>query len=161
MNVCLANEPLVMIARHLLGQCGEAIMVPHSVRVDACLVDQSKEFVFGDPEHIGEPSVLRRDRVFLGNVFELNADNARRWGASLEDRLPASSITIPFPLEPRYRPMLFTTVNVYGDIVLKDYDCSLTLPRPIATNQKLKGGQVLHFEYRLGKHPRLECQVAE
>jgi len=160
MNVCLSNEPLVMIACRLLGQSAIAIIVPSNVRVDACLVDESKEFVLVEPNHVGDYPVPNRDRVLLGKVFELNEDNARRWGSSPGDRLPASRVAIPSPLEARYRPMLLTTVNVYGDVVLKDYDCSLTIPRLILASQPLHGGEVLQFEYRLGTTPGLACKVA-
>lgn len=160
MNVCLANEPLVMIACRLLSQSAAAIMVPASVHVDACLVDESKEFTLVDPNDVGDYPVPNRDRVMLGKVFELNGENARRWGSSLGDRLPASRVVIPSPLEARYRAMLLTTVVVYGDIELRDYDCSLTIPRPITTSQPLSGGEALQFEYRLGTKPGLAWNVA-
>jgi hypothetical protein len=44
MNAALESEPQVALARHLLGQAPAAILVPSSVRVDAALLDPSKEF---------------------------------------------------------------------------------------------------------------------
>jgi len=159
MNVGLANEPLVTIARQLLDQCANAILIPRSVRVDACLVDESKEFVLVEPDHAGVLPEVQRDRILLGTVFELNAENAKRWGATKCDRLPGATIEIPSPLDDRYRPMLLTTVNVHGDVILKDYDCSLTIPTPIRAAQTWRGGEQLQFEYHLSDDPRLVCRV--
>jgi hypothetical protein len=44
MNACLAKEPLVTIACRLLSQADKAVMLPSSVRIDACLMDKGKEF---------------------------------------------------------------------------------------------------------------------
>jgi hypothetical protein len=159
MNVCLWNEPLVTIACHLLSQSETAILLPSNVRIDACLVDDSKEFRLLEKDELPGNLMPERDRVMLGKIFELNAENARRWGSPPGDRLPASRIKIPSPLENRYRPKLFTTVTVYGTTILKDYDTSLTIPTPIPVDQPLQGGEVLQFEYRLGAAPWLGCEV--
>ena len=50
MSTALEREPQVAIMRHLLGQAPDAVIVPESVRVDAFLVDTSKEPVFIVPE---------------------------------------------------------------------------------------------------------------
>ena len=42
-RAALTHEPQVAIARHLLAQAPQALMVPASVRVDACLCDPARE----------------------------------------------------------------------------------------------------------------------
>ena len=154
MNVCLAKEPLVTIACRLLSQAPTAILLPNRVFIDLCLIDPAKEFVFVDSDHVGELPVPQRDRLFLGSVFELNAQNAISW-ASLEERIPAARLTVPSLQDSRYRPMLMTTVVVYSDTILKDYDSSLTCPQPFSAGKPPRGGDVLDFHYRLGTEPRL------
>ncbi len=165
MNVCLKKEPQVPIARHLLAQAPLATLIPESVRVDAYLVDVSKEFSFlgNNRSKLGneaaEPVPPERDRLFLGTVFELNAATITEWTDLSDDRLPAASIHIPHSLEGRYTPMLLTTVTVHRDYVLRAYDSGLTIPKPIPYDGAIRGGDTLEFHYELGSHPGLVCDV--
>lgn len=156
MNAALENEPQVAIARHLFRQAPAATLVPESVRVDAVLVDQSKEFP--GLEHDGPGSApLEQDRVRLGTVFELNAPSIDSWASELGNELPAASIRIEQAPALRYSAMLLTTVTVHGRNVLRDYDSSLTIPRPLVTEGSLERGATLRFHYRLGDAPALVC----
>lgn len=155
MNVCLGKEPQVSIARHLLAQAPDALMVPQAVSVEACLLDQKKEHAPIDltqPEKFVEPV---RDRIYLGKIFELNAENIRQWADITEDRLPAGSITIPTPLPQHYQLRLLTRIVVYGQTCLQDYDSSLNLPQALPGKPAIAGGEVLQFHYQLGVHPGL------
>jgi predicted RNA methylase len=153
MNACLEKEPQVAVTRHLFDQAPRMIIVPESVRVDANLVDVSKEFTFVDPQRTVTDS--DRDRIFLGMVFELSRETVKLWKSEGNARLPAASIKIPDPLEKRYSPMLFTTIRVYKEHRLKEYDSGLTVPRPFPRNGPIRGGDTLKFYYRLGSHPAL------
>jgi len=155
MNACLDKEPLVAIACRLLDQAPDAVILPSRVGIDACLMDVSKEFRLLESDHVGELPKPRRDRVFLGRVFELNAENARSWASMNVDRLPANRIFIPSPLEERYQAMLLTRVQVYGKIELRDYDSSISCPRPVRGAMPIRGGEVLQFYYRLAQEPAL------
>jgi hypothetical protein len=158
MFYCLQNEPLVAIARNLLGQAPLAVFVPQQVLVDAWLIDLAKEFQFAEKDD-GALPVPDRDRVFLGRVFELNAEAIAGWSSIEDNFLPASRVQIPSAFDPRYEARLRTTVTVYGGVVLKDYDCSLTIPRPIPNIKPVAGGELLGFRYRLGRKPGLEVQI--
>ena len=158
MAVCLHNEPQVSIARHLLGQAPGAKMVPQSVAVEAWLINQAKEHVFLPADHSGPIPAPQRDRVRLGRIFELNAANIQSWAGMEGDRLPAGAIELPDPIEPRYQPFLLTLIQVYGENCLKDYQSSLTLPRPI--RESVKAGDTLQFHYLLAEHPQLEFTVS-
>jgi len=157
MNACLEKEPQVMITRHLQAQAPGAMLVPESVRVDAYLVDVSKEFRFVDADQAAEPPPPERDRVLLGTVFELSAETSALWDDVRADWLPGASVRLPDPLEPRYTPMLLTTVVVRGENVLRTYDSGLTIPKPIPVEGAVRGGDTLAFHYRLGAHPGLVC----
>ncbi len=159
MNACLEKEPQVAITRHLLDQAPQTILVPESVRVDAYLVDPSKEFTFVEPQQTATNS--DRDRIFLGMVFELSRETVKLWKSENNALLPAASIQIPDRLENRYSPMLFTKIQVYKDHRLKEYDSGLTIPRVFPYNGPIRGGDTLKFYYRLGSHPALICDSVE
>jgi len=159
MNVCLGKEPQVSIARHLLAQAPDALMVPQAVSVEACLLDPSKEHSpvgFAPGETFAEPV---RDRIYLGKVFELDAQNIRHWVSITVDCLPAASIRIPAPLPERYQVRLLTRIVVYGQTSLQDYESSLNLPQPLPGKPKFTGGETLQFYYKLGAYPGLGYEV--
>jgi len=159
MNAALEKEPQVSIARHLMVQAPDAILLPEAVLIDALLVNPSKEYGFieyeGDEAGPHEP-----DRIHLGTVFELSAATISSWPKKERSVLPAASVRIPSQVETKYIPALHTTVRVFGDHVLTVRDSGLTLPKPIATDGALHGGELLRFHYRLGPRPCLVCDVS-
>ena len=130
-------------------------MIPNSVRVEACLIDMAHEFRFCETKDGSDRPVPNRDRVILGTVFELSAEQVKNWSGVDGDRLPASSVQLPPEIDDRYEPKLRTIVQVYADSVLQDYDCSLTIPRPIPSKTPLTGSEMLNFYYQLGSRPGL------
>lgn len=155
MNVCLGKEPQVSIARHLLAQAPDAIMVPQAVYVEACLLDQSKEHAPYDPAQEDKLIEPVRDRIYLGKIFQLDAQSIRQWANITADRLPAATIKIPIPLQDRYQLRLLTRIAVYGQTCLQDYDSSLNLPQRLPGNPSFVGGETLQFHYKLGPYPGL------
>ena len=159
MNVSLRSEPQVTIARRLLTQAPDALLVPSVITVEACLLHHAKEYAppITDPDApFLEP---QRDRVYLGKVFELSAQTIKSWDGIDAEVLPAASITIPVPLEPRYEARLLTRIAVYGDHHLLDYESSLNLPQRLPGKPVLKGGEELRFHYRLGSEPGLAFEL--
>ncbi|MBZ0091997.1 MAG: hypothetical protein K8F27_07225 [Sulfuricellaceae bacterium] len=159
MAVCLHNEPQVAIARHLLGQAPEARMVPQSVSVEMCILDDTKEHVLMPAGHVGAIPEPQRDRMHLGKIFELDAANIRSWKGIEGDRLPAGRVKIPSPLEKRHRPYLLTQIVVYGNNRLQDYDCSLTVPQRLPGKPTFAGSETLQFHYKLGCYPKLAYEA--
>ncbi|HJM65297.1 MAG: hypothetical protein CMN05_14950 [Roseibacillus sp.] len=158
MSTALEREPQVAIMRHLLGQAPDAVIVPESVRVDAFLVDTSKEPDLIVPESEDPSAKWTPDRIPVGPVFELNAETIRSWASLSDDRLPAAVIRLPPPPEPSYRPFLFTAITTHGEHALRTHDCSLTGIREITDIDNLSAGRTVQFHYRLGAAP---CLVAE
>lgn len=101
----------------------------------------------------------QRSRIPVGPVFVLDRETVKSWEGYSGDWLPASAVRIPYPLEPRYQPMLFTTIRVYQNHVLKDYDSGLTCPRPPSIAGAIKPGDTIQFHYELGRRPRLSGKV--
>lgn len=161
MGTALEKEPQVAIMRHLLSQAPDAVIVPESVRVDAFLVDTSKEVDIVIPESAGPPTKWRPDRIPVGPVFELNASTIHSWAALSVDRLPAATIHIPPPPAPHYRPYLFTTITTHGEHILRTHDSSITGIREITGIDKLSAGCSLQFHYQLGAAPGLVANGAD
>jgi hypothetical protein len=157
MRACLEAEPQVAIARHLLKQAPEAVLIPEEVRMDLMLVDAAHEFDLKTGEGSREP--IQRDRVHVGTVFTLNRKTVKEWENSPGVQLPGATIRMPDAVESRYQPLLFTTIRVYGDHRLKDYDSGLTCPRQPTIEGGIKPGTAIQFEYELGDHPRLHGKV--
>jgi len=155
MNVCLGKEPQVSIARHLLAQAPDALMVPQAVSVEACLLDQLKEHAPAVSEQQSKIVVPVRDRIYLGKIFELNTENIKQWANITADCLPAARIQIPVPLSQRYQLRLLTRIVVYGQTCLQDYDSSLNIPQALPGKPTFAGGETLQFHYKLGTHPGL------
>lgn len=155
MAVALHNEPQVSIERNLLSQAPGAKMVPQRVSVEACVLRPGKEHVFMPAGFTGEFPAPERDRIHLGNLFDLDADSVRGWEGIEGDRLPAGRVRIPRPLDGRV-PHLLTRIVVYGETTLQDYDCSLTVPRRLG--REIEGGEELQFHYQLGNDPELRYE---
>lgn len=109
--------------------------------------------------HVGEIPPPERDRLYLGRIFELDAASIRRWEGVQGSCLPAGRVTIPSPLESRYKPCLLTRIAVYGEHRLQDYDCSLTIPQHLPGRPVLAGGETLQFHYQLGGYPELAYEI--
>ena len=159
MSTALEREPQVAILRHLLGQAPDSIIVPESVRIDAFLVDTSKEPDRIVPESQDLSGRWQPARLPAGPVFELNASAIRSWAPLSGERLPAASIRFPPAPHLAYRPFLFTTIKTYGRHVLQTHDCNLTGIREVTEIEDLSTGPSLQFHYHLGATPGLVAEA--
>jgi quercetin dioxygenase-like cupin family protein len=153
MNVALEKEPQVAITRHLVAQAPGAILVPRAVRVDARLVDPSRERTRVTAE--GESDPPEPDRVEMGTVFELSRETAAAWQDVEAGSLPAGRVRMPPAPDPRRVPRLFTRIETFGGERLDAYDSWLTAPRPFPGGLLPRPGSVVTFRYELGASPRL------
>lgn len=142
----LESEPQVSVTRHLLRVARDAVIIPREVRIDLTLVDRTREFSTGEapPE---------RCRVHLATVFLLNKDTSEGSadGEAVRVELPDYDVT-------RFDPMLLTSVHVYGDHVLRDYDSGITCPRKIDVAGGAGPGDTIEFIYRTGRNPKLTAR---
>lgn len=159
MSTALEKEPQVAIMRHLLGQAPDAVLVPESVRLDAFLVDTSEEPDRVLPEAAAISATKHPDRIFLGNVFDLNAAMIRSWRSLSGNRLPAGRVRLPIAPKPSYRPFLFTTIATHGGHMLRTHDCNLTAIREITKIENSAADCMLQFHYQLGSNPRLVAEM--
>lgn len=155
MNAALRSEPQVTIARNLSAQAPQALLVPQSVTVDACLLRLGKEFAPPLAAPDASPQEAQRERIALGPVFELSAAAIAAWPATARDLLPAGAIVLPPEVPAGMQPRLLTRIVVFGPHRLDDYDSSLNLPQHLPGRLQLAGGERLRFAYRLDAEPGL------
>jgi len=161
MQACLEAEPQVAITRHLLKQAPRAILIPQEVRIDLILVNPSCEFDWNRGDGKPDRGPRQRDRIPVGPVFVVNRETVHLWEGNGSARLPGSLVQLPDSLEAPYELLLFTTIRVYGNHLLRDYDSGLTGPRRPSIEGAIKPGAAVQYEYELHNHPRLTGKVVE
>lgn len=155
MNVTLRNEPQVSLFRHLAAQAPHAVLIPERITVSMALVDMAREHRLMPHDHVGEVPPPDRHRIPLGEVFTLSRHRIDSWHNEGDSILPAHTIKLPSQIERDLQPTLMTSITVYGEHMLQDYDCSLTLPTRLQTTHPLQAGEPLHFYYQLTGQPGL------
>jgi hypothetical protein len=139
MQRALEKEPQVSITTNLARQLvAGGLVVPEKVELHFTLMNLEKEFAF-------DSQPLERERYEVGCVMTLD----HRGGH-------CNNVTWPdIPLG-ELQPFLRTSIQVFADIQIGDYESGLTMPMPmdLATHQ-LQVGQQVHFEYLLHPQPRL------
>jgi len=148
MQRALDKEPQVAITQNLAPQlCKGGILVPENIRVEAVLCIAAKEF----PEAGGD-----QFRIPLGVLMDLNKDTAT-------SKLLTTALVLQAPEGMAELPhcMLFTTIKVFDDFVLNAYESGLTYPMTLYTLGKIKAGEILEFQYELGKAPGFRSQRLE
>ena len=161
MKAALVREPQVAICAWLAPQlCEGGVLMPESVTVEAYF--QNWQMELDRMQHGGAP----RGRVNLGTVFEVNKDTA----ISLREQFPESSdkgdLTIQCPTiaipdyEGEYDTFyLYTTIRVFGDIVLTHNQSQLNIPLAMNAKTVLRTGDRIEFAYRMGKNPGFEYRL--
>ena len=160
MQKALEHEPQVALTRRLAPQLvSGGILIPERVRLAACLADMSAEFSFQDPDRTEQSadSAPQRRRVDLGTLLELTANRLRFGPTSADGLEDSSTITLVIPDAVVDVPdlMVRTTVQVFGDHRLDDYDSGITYPTLIHHLGRIRAGDHLEFTYEEGPSPVL------
>lgn len=162
MQRALAKEPQMAITANLAGQLvAGGILVPERIALDLCIADLKSEMTFGKQERSG------RSRINLGKVIELTAANAgdfNSWqlvnGADGARQSPPVTLTVPEIKGSDGALMLTTHITVFGDVVIRDYECGLTYPMVISDLGPVESGAKLEFRYVTGERPGLRYGFA-
>jgi hypothetical protein len=164
MQKSLENEPQVAITRNLVPTLREGgFLVPQRVTLSACLTDLKKEFETVPIESSNSTNPrAQRDRIHLGRLFELTAESARRpWFLSgpnnQEQTLGSSPVRIGIPKIPEniYDLMILTDINVFGTVVLSDYECGITYPTVLKELGPMRSRDQFESQYFTGAKPGL------
>lgn len=171
MQMALTKEPQVAIAMNLVPQLGvDGILIPEKITLTVCHADLAGEVVPGSAgdDQPGESKAarVRGQRVILGSPFELTAESAQAFASMPREPDPAGSILLPCRrIEALAQPedsrslAILTTITVFGDIVLGDYESGLTNPTFMAEALPTTAQSGLQFAYRLGPEPGLTFRV--
>ena len=152
MRSCLEGEPLPHILHNLAPQMpGEAIFIPERVTIDAYLTDPDLELARMRWENRDKGII---DKIFIGKIFDLDLQNYD------EEKLKGE-VVIPEDIGSYFELNLFTTVQVFGDDILKERDCSLTLPKKFYDFQKSKYVEKTSFWLDMTGHPKIDCKIIE
>lgn len=160
MQSALLNEPQVSIAMNLAPQISDSgILVPERIDIDACLVDFSYK-----PER---SDTANPARIMLGPVAEITLDSCRRLSQQFpggdkpeESFLPAGSVETPPEATEDFYLTLLTTITVFGQFALGEYESLLTYPIVIHDAGPIRGGMKIEFYYQFGAQPGFKCRQA-
>lgn len=149
MQRALDKEPQVAVTLHLSQFLREnGIFIPQKILIEACLLDRGKEFTFG------KDIILKRERIYLGQIFELSLESSSR-----ENFLSSKIIEIPNKDLCNLNLALLTKIFIYDDFNLDEYNSGLTMPKVLHNFEQLSNNQRIKFQYVLGKVPRFEYRI--
>ena len=164
MQAALEKEPQVAITMNLAPQlCRGGMFIPERITITCHLCELIKEFPALPAEADAVHSLSRGDRdragVNLGRVLELTAGSSVHLSAAGNGVghggtcLTPQPLYVPEDVDGDFYLMLLTAITVFGSIALDDYESGLTCPRILYDAGKVRGGQVMEFEYHLGDRP--------
>jgi len=149
MYASLLREPQVALTRCLVRSLPSARLLPVRVTIDLQLFDPAPEAMLNPP--------VPQNRKWLGTVFELDERTARE--TEIENGyLPAATIPLPESAEPGERLFLTTTVEVFGDVILANYDSEITFPMELEIAEDSWQERTLRFRYRIDEDPGFEWE---
>lgn len=152
MQACLDKEMQVPVARHILAQAPDVIMVPEAIHVDLTLIQPSIEY---DTMLTGDLEKLHRSRQHIGRVFSLTKETIIDWRDIDGDVLPAAEIVIPPYSSDTHQLMMFTEITTFGSHRLQNRETGLTAPQIHSSIVSTRPGQQIKFKYKLGHKPGL------
>ena len=155
MQQALSKEPQVAITLNLAPQlCRDGIFIPERVTIDAYLCDPHKEYGRNG-------AAPRRDRIKLGRVFELTAEQAIEVTSASGTKayLPAGAMDLPSEIAERLKLMLTTTITVFDRIVIGEYESGLTHPLWFYDFRGANGGDRIEFKYYFEKSPGFKWEI--
>ena len=161
MLAALEREPQVAITMNLAPQlCPGGIFLPERITVDCCLCDAAQEFPAADAVDPSSTGTGEGARIHLGRVLDLSAEVCRSLPASGSDDGqggtsfgPKNLLRVPEELDGKHDLMLLTSITVYDSIALGEHESGLTRPRVLFDAGRMRGGEAIVFEYRLGDRP--------
>jgi hypothetical protein len=159
MQQALSKEPQVAITLNLAPQlCRNGIFIPERITIDAYLSDPHKEY-----GRNGAAGMARKDRIKLGRVFELTAEQAievSRTSGDAKANLSSGAMDLPKEISERLKLMLATTITVFDRIVIGEYESGLTHPLWFYDFRGVNGRDRIEFKYFFGNSPGFKWQIA-
>lgn len=156
----LQKEPQVSITINLVPQMlPDGILIPQNIKIDAALMNPKKNIERMTTPDFGNQKYYH----FIKTIFELNKTTPECY--SIESIAAISSYTfpevlveLPQDLDPDYNELsLLTHIQVYDDVELTNWQCSLTLPKKITyIDDKNTPSNKMSFQYVISDTPRFK-----
>lgn len=150
----LQREPQVAITMNLVPQMLKGgILIPQNIKIEAELLNPKKNMdrMMGNPEYDGKCYHV------IDTIFELNKETVYEYC----DTFPKIEINIPNNIESGYRELsLFTNIEIFNDIYLTNWQCSLNLPKKVLQlNQEATPIRNISFQYTISENPGFHFEV--
>ena len=159
MQQALKKEPQIPITLNLLPQIhSDGLLIPENISVSVALIDHNRNY----ERMLGESEAVNDYLFDLGCILDFNKETAMtilREVQSSNNRtyFSCNTIHVPTDIEPRYlRSMnLMTEIRIFNNVMLKNYECSLNLPRVVTRDSNLISSlETISFEYVLTDTPQ-------
>jgi len=147
MQACLQNEPQVAIMKNLIPQMSEnAVFIPQQIYIDCYLRNPGK---WNEKEAMHtEVKSIYLDKLFLIDKSNPDISGCRK------------IINIPDKLNDFIELVLYTTIVVFEDKILRVNDCSLNLPMKFYEFRE-RYAKSIEFSYSLNPNPKIDCKVVD
>ncbi len=146
MQKTLEKEPQAAITLNLAKHLREnGIFIPQKITIEACLANLQKEF----------DSEAQKERIFLGDIFELSAKNPIDKNSLFSPKILEISSDIFYPVS----LILLTKIEIFDSIKLDDYNSGITYPTILRDFTNIKAGQKIEFQYFTGENPHFEHRL--
>ncbi|MEO5646709.1 MAG: hypothetical protein ABIQ56_00020, partial [Chitinophagaceae bacterium] len=159
LQTALQNEQQVTIAAQIAPQLAPGgIMIPERIEVTAVLVNTELRHALQlslEPDESGGKPI-----VDIGLVINLNKDSAIHAANTITEPFAPVNFSLPSEfLRPPYTLELHTTITVFGQEQIKDFDSGLTMPIVISPADQLIGKKEIAFNYINTIVPRVEWKI--
>jgi len=158
MQRSLAKEPQLAVTAALTELLApEGILIPTAVEVHLALARLSTEFdLTGARTPVSRPRV----RKGLGRLLRVDRENAAELyaRATSEGGLDLGRRVVGRLEEADMTPILRTSIEVFAEHYLGDYDSGLTVPEVLRGLTPVRGGDTFVAHYEMGPLPRLRVE---
>ncbi len=160
MQNALQKEPQVSICMNLVSQMlPDGILIPQSIKIDAALMSPKKV-----TERMLNPNFGNQKYYHsLQTIFELNkttiaSQAVQNISIISSYEFPEVVAEIPSDLDCEYNDLsLLTYIQVFDDVKLSNYQCSLTMPKRLTyINQGTVHSNKINFQYIISDKPGIQ-----
>lgn len=164
MQNALKKEPQVEIFLNLVKYLkDDGILIPENITVDFGTLDSRLRMkqLLGEDESGINP--ISRIKNLLNLNKELLLETLQGNGNRVDISFPETELTLHHTeTADRLNYHLFTTITVYADIILSDWECSLNLPYPLKNlDKKISNTDHLVFQYQTGETPGFDYRLPD
>jgi hypothetical protein len=162
MQNALQNEPQVSISMNLVPQMVPGgFLIPQNIKINAVLMDPKKVTErLTNPDFGNQKYYHTLQTVFELNILTIVSQPVGNISAMSSYAFPEVIAELPSDIDCAYNDLnLLTSIQVFGDVELTDYQCSLNLPkRLVHLNREPATSNRIRFQYIISDTPGFKYQ---